>query len=155
MTLRRDLAGAAIAALALIITGVTIAPAAVQISDGRVSYETPGYRMPDSTETPRTRVAHSGNCIGGPWRCHYGAEGRLHFGARVPDANQAAWGCGATDGKARGRSWNSPNRAAAMYAALSTCDRYSARGKCRVISCRTSVQTIDDAQRIWPPYVYR
>lgn len=155
MTLRIYLACAAMAALALIVTGVTTAGAAVQTSDGRVSYEPPGYRMPDATAAPRTVVAQSGNCIGGPWRCHYGAEGRLHFGARVPDANRAAWGCGATDGKARGRSWNSPNQAAALHAALAACDRFSPRGNCHVISCRPSVHTIYDAQRIWHPYVWR
>jgi hypothetical protein len=154
MTLRIYLACAAMAALALIVTGVTTAGAAVQISDGRVYSEPPGYRMPDATGTPRTRVAQSGNCIGGPWRCHYGAEGRLHWGL-VPNANRTAWGCGATDGNARSRSWNAPNRAAALNAALAGCDRLSPRGKCHVISCSPSVHTIHDAQKIWHPYVYR
>ena len=150
MTLRINLACAAMAALALIVTGVTTAGAAVQISDGQVHYEPLGYRMPDSTGTPRIRVAQSGNCIGGPWRCHYGAEGRLHWGARAPDANRAAWGCGATDGQAKGRSWAFPNRAAASYAALAACNRSSVQKTCRLVSCRTSVHSQFEAQAIWP-----
>jgi hypothetical protein len=150
MTLRIYLACAAMAALALIVTGVTTAGAAVEISDGRVSYEPPGYRMPDATGTPRTRVAQSGNCLGGPWRCRYGPEGRLHLNlGRVPGANRAAWGCGATDGKARGRSWNFANRAAASYRALSECAGKSTRGSCRIVSCRPSVHTSYEAIAIW------
>jgi len=138
------------AALALIVTDVTTAGAAVQISDGQVHHESSGDRVPDSTGMPRTRVAQSGNCIGGPWRCHYGAEGRLHWGARAPDPNRAAWGCGATDGKAKGRSWAFPNRAAASYAALAACNGRSVQKTCRLLSCRTSVHSQFEAQAIWP-----
>jgi hypothetical protein len=137
MTSRMDLAGAAMAALALIISGVT--------------------------------TAHALNiCYVNPSRCYYGYDGRYYYsppgyprtmmpgGARaVRSPNGAAWGCGATDGKARGRSWNSPNRAAAAHAALAACDRFSPGGKCRIISCSPSVHTIYDAQTIWRPYVYR
>jgi len=140
------------AALALIVTGVTTAGAAVQISDGQVHYGPAGYRMPDATGTPRIRVAQSGNCIGGPWRCHYGSEGRLHWGARAPDANRPAWGCGATDGKARGRSWGFPNRPAAMYGALAACNRSSVQKTCRLVSCRAGVHSQFEAQAIWPRY---
>lgn len=154
MTLRINSVWAAMAALALIIMSVTTAGAAVQISDGRLHYEPPGYRMPDSTGTPRTRVAQSGNCIGGPWRCHYGPEGRLHWGS-VPNANRAAWGCFATDGKARGRSWSYPNRASALYAALSQCTKISTRGSCRVVGCRPSIHTNYESQAIWLTGVHR
>lgn len=148
MTLRVNLACAAMAALALIITSVTTVSAAVQISDGRVSYESPGYRMPGSTGTPRTRVAQSRNCFVGPWRCRYGAEGRLHLG-RVPDSNRAAWGCGATDGRVKGKSWNYSNRAAASYRALAACSNKTTSGRCHIVSCRPSVHNSDEAIAIW------
>lgn len=153
MTLRMDLACTALAAVVLILTGVTTAPAAVQTSDSAVR-EATGHRIPDVTGTPRTRVAQSGNCIGGPWRCHYGAEGRLHWGS-VSNGNRVAWGCGATDGRARGRSWSFPNRAAASYGALAACNRSSVQKTCRLISCRTSVHSSYEAQAIWGPGAHR
>jgi hypothetical protein len=141
MTLRIDLACAAMAALVLMTSNVTAAHAAAITpcdvmptrcgygSNGVLYFYPPGYGMPNSAETPRNGTVRS--------------------------PNQAAWGCGATDGNARARTWNSPNRAAASYGALSACDRLSRRGTCRIISCRPSVHTIYDAQKIWRPYVYR
>jgi hypothetical protein len=149
MTLRIDLAGTAIAALVLILTGVATAHAAVQTSDDRVREEPLGYRMPDSTGTPRTRLAQSGNCIGGPWRCHYNANGRLYFGAHPRDPNRASWGCGATDGKVRGRSWNYASRTAASYRALAECSRKTAQGRCHIVSCRPGVHNSFEAIAIW------
>jgi hypothetical protein len=121
MTLRMDLAGAAIAALALIMTGIT------------------------------TAHAQSGNCIGGPWRCHYNANGRLYFGAHPRNPDRAAWGCGATDGQVRGRSWNYANRAAASYRALAECARKATQGRCHIVSCRPAVHSSFEAVAIWGP----
>jgi hypothetical protein len=135
MSFRTTLTGAAMAALILIIPGVTAAHAAAI--------------------TP---------CDVMPTRCGYGANGRLYFyppGYRVPNAGEpwgnravhfperAAWGCGATDGKARGRSWNYTKRQAASYRALSECARKSVRGNCRIVSCRTAVHNSYEAIAIW------
>jgi len=150
MTLRMDLACAAMAALALMMTGVTTTRATAPISDGRLHDEPPGYRMPDAAGTPRIRVAQSGNCIGGPWRCHYGPEGRLHLG-RIPVPNRAAWGCGATDGKVKGKSWNYPNRTSASYRALAACSSKTSSGRCHIVSCRPSVHNSYEAIAIWGP----
>lgn len=137
-------------------TGVTTARAAVQISDGQVSYEPPGYLIPDSTGTPRTRVAQSRFCDTNPLRCRYNPNGRKYYWTRdrrMPDStaapNQAAWGCGATDGKVRGRSWNFSNRAAALYCALSECSRKTTSGRCHIVSCRPAVRGSYEAIAIW------
>jgi hypothetical protein len=53
-------------------------------------------------------------CNAQPWRCRYSSGGRQYFygaGSNRPiwsatSSTGAAWGCGATDGAARGRSWN-------------------------------------------------
>jgi hypothetical protein len=133
MTLRPALAGAALAALALVIAGAPPAPAAVKTCDvmptrcyykpdGRRYYTLPGHRMPDFARTPRN-----------------GADQAPH---------RAAWGCGTTDGTARHRSWNYSNRTAAMYRALSECAKHNT-GKCRVISCSPSVHTSYEALALW------
>lgn len=126
MSLRLDLAGAAMAALALILSDVTTARAAAHI------------------------------CESMPSRCRYNANGGLYYyppGRRMPDSNtppnRAAWGCGATDGKARGRSWSFPNRAAASYGALAACNRHSPQMTCHLVSCRPSVHSSDEAVAIW------
>lgn len=157
MTLRIDLA-CALAALTLLITGVTTARAAVQISDGRVYDEPPAYRMPDSTATPRTRVAQSRFCDTNPLRCRYNPNGRKYYWTRdrrMPDPtaalNRAAWGCGATDGKVRARSWNFSNRTAASYRALSECSRKTTSARCHIVSCRTAVHNSFEAIAIWGP----
>src|ERR1700685_1492183 len=102
MTLRRDLAYVAIATLALMIADVTAARAAMR------------------------------SCNAEPQRCRYSSDGRLYFhayGSRTAVGATAtssqAWGCGATDGTARGRSWNYPNRASASLRALAACARRS------------------------------
>ena len=120
MTVRMVLAYVAMAALALMLSGVVAARAAVE------------------------------NCSIYPERCQYGANGVYYFypqGYRMPvpgaatSANGAAWGCVATDGvaRARGRSWGYPNRTSASYGALSACAK---RGtSCRVVSCNASVHS--------------
>jgi hypothetical protein len=120
MTSRMVVAYGAMAALALMISGVVAARAAVQ------------------------------NCSIYPERCQYGANGVYYFypqGYRMPQStggsatNGAAWGCVATDGvaRARGRSWGYPNKTSASYGALSACAK---RGtSCRVVSCNASVHS--------------
>ena len=84
MTSRMNLAYVAIAALALMMSGVSAARAATQFCD---IY---------------------------PERCQYSGNGVYYYypqGYRVGSAgrsatNGAAWGCVATDGKATGGSWN-------------------------------------------------
>ena len=135
MSFRTALAGAATAAMVLVISDFTAAHAAAV--------------------TP---------CDVMPTRCGYGPNGRVYFyppGYRVPNAGEpwgnravrspsrAAWGCAATDGKARGRSWNYANRQAAAYRALSECARKSTRGNCRIASCRPAVHNSYEAIAIW------
>jgi len=124
MTARMVLAYVAMAALALMLSGVVAARAAVQ------------------------------NCSIYPERCQYGSNGVYYFypqGYRMPQSTGAgtatsgqAWGCGATDGTARGRSWGFPNRAAASFRALSECAKRSTH--CHIISCSASVHNYDEAQ---------
>jgi hypothetical protein len=117
MTLRMVMATMAMAALALMISGVVGERAAVQ------------------------------NCSIYPERCQYGANGVYYFypqGYRMPSTagsatSTAAWGCLATDGQARGRSWGYPNRLSASYSALSACTKRSTR--CRIITCNPSVHS--------------
>jgi len=134
MTLRTRSGFAAMAVLAVIVSGVKTAHAVVQICDvmpercyykpdGGWYYTPPPHPVPDFTRTPRNRA--------------------------VQPSSRGVWGCGATDGKARGRSWSYPNRAAAMYSALSACSRYSPQAKCRIVSCRPSVHSSYEAEAIW------
>jgi hypothetical protein len=129
MTLRMDLAYVALAALALLITDVAAARA-VMVS-----------------------------CVAEPWRCSYSSDGRRYFhsaGSRMPVSTATsstgagtattsqAWGCGATDGTARGRSWGFSNQAAASFRALSECAKRSSH--CHIVSCSASVHNYDEAQ---------
>jgi hypothetical protein len=129
MTSRMVLAYVAMAALALMLTGVAAARAAVQ------------------------------NCSIYPERCQYGANGVYYFypqGYRMPPSTgapasgsaqattRAAWGCGATDGTARGRSWGFPNRASASLRALSECAKRSTH--CHIVSCSPSIHNYYEAQ---------
>ena len=134
MTLRLDLVYVAMAALALMISDVAVARAATKPCDvmpercrynslGRRIFYPPGYRMPEPTVTPPTSARETPN-------------GR-------------AWGCGATDGVATGRSWGFPNRTAALYRALAECAQRSTHERCRVISCSPFVNTRYDAQVTW------
>jgi len=95
-------------------------------------------------------------CYVMPSRCRYSGEGRYYFyapGRHIPDSTgtprTGAWGCGATDGKATGRSWGFPNQASASYRALSECTKRSARGSCRVVSCSASVHSYYEAHVTW------
>jgi hypothetical protein len=121
MTLRMDLAYVALAALALLIADVAAARAAMRL------------------------------CNAEPQRCRYSSDGRQYFhafGSRTAAAGTAtgsqAWGCGATDGTARGRSWNFSNRTAASFRALSECAKRSPH--CHIVSCSASVHSYDEAQ---------
>jgi hypothetical protein len=129
MTLRMDLAYVALAALALLIADVAAARAATKICDVM------------------------------PWRCRYEADGRYYYwspGRHMPAygstsssaagtaTGRQAWGCGATDGQARGRSWGFPNKAAASFRALSECAKRSTH--CHIVSCSPSIHNYDEAQ---------
>ena len=129
MTLRMDLAYVALAALALLIADVAAAHAATKIwdvmpwrcryePDGRNYYWSPGRHMPAYSATPSS-------------------------GAGTASSGQA-WGCGATDGQARGRSWGFPNKAAASYRALSECAKRSTH--CHIVSCSPSIHNYYEAQ---------
>ncbi len=78
------------------------------------------------------------------------AVGIAAFVSAVPvSAVLAAWGCGATDGTATGRSWGFRNHTAASYRALAECTQRSRRGGCRVVGCSSSINTYYDAHVAW------
>lgn len=91
-----------------------------------------------------------------PNRCQYTPSGKGYYypqGYRLPSegattsraaTSGGAWGCAATDGKARGWSWSFPNRASAQYGALSGCAKHG--GQCHIIGCSSTVHTQDDAR---------
>ena len=121
MRLRMDLAYVALAALALLMADVAAARAAMR------------------------------SCNAEPQRCRYSSDGRQYFhayGSRTvaggTAASSQAWGCGATDGTARGRSWNYPTRAGASLRALAACARRSPH--CHIVSCSPSIHNYDEAQ---------
>jgi hypothetical protein len=122
MTLRMDLAYVALAALALLIADVAAAHAATKICDVM------------------------------PWRCRYEPDGRNYYwspGRHMPaygsaSSSNQAWGCGATDGQARGRSWGFPNKAAASFRALSECAKRGTH--CHIVSCSPSIHNYYEAQ---------
>jgi hypothetical protein len=130
MTLRVHLAYVALAALALLIADVAAARAAMVL------------------------------CNAEPWKCRYSSDGRQYFyygaGSRVPAStatpstgagtatSSQAWGCGATDGTARGRSWGFPNQAAASLRALSECAKNGTR--CHIIRCSPSIHNYYEAR---------
>jgi hypothetical protein len=101
-----------------------------------------------------------------PWRCRYNADGRKYYwtpdrhmpaygatsstGASAGAATGGhAWGCGATDGVARGRSWGFPNKASASFRALSECTKRSTQASCRIVSCSASVHSYYEAHVTW------
>ena len=121
MTSRMDLAYVALAALALLIADVAAARAAMR------------------------------SCNAEPQRCRYSSDGRQYFhafGSRTAAAGTAtgsqAWGCGATDGTARGRSWGFPNQASASLRALSECAKRGTH--CHLVSCSPSIHNYYEAQ---------
>jgi hypothetical protein len=89
-----------------------------------------------------------------PARCQYSGNGVNYYyplGYRMPTstaapeaAARAAWGCGATDGQARGRSWGFPNRTAASLRALSECAKRSTH--CHIVSCSPGIHNYYEAQ---------
>jgi hypothetical protein len=127
MTSRMHLTYVAMAALALLIADVAAARAAMRL------------------------------CNAQPWLCRYSSDGRQYFhveGSRMPISNArsstgAAWGCGATDGKATGRSWGFPNKASASYRALSACTARSTQASCHIVSCSPSVHSYYEAHVTW------
>jgi hypothetical protein len=92
-----------------------------------------------------------------PWRCRYEHDGVNYYwspGHRMPTydgasaggaVGSARWGCGATDGTHKGRSWGYANKAGASYRALSECLKRGAPGSCRVVSCSPSVHSYYEA----------
>jgi hypothetical protein len=121
---RMNLAYVAIAALALMMSGVSAARAATQFCD----------IYPE-------RCQYSGNGV-----YYYYPQGYRVGSAGGSSTNGAAWGCVATDGKATGGSWSLPNRAAASYGALYACARRG--GHCHIITCSSSVHNRDEARAI-------
>ena len=125
MTLRMNLTCAAMAALALVLAEVaTVHAAGVQTL-----------------------------CNAQPERCRYASNGTQYFyptGRRMPTGVEGpsgggSWGCAATDGTARGRTWGFSNQGAASHLALSICERRSAKQSCRIVSCSSKVKTSADA----------
>jgi hypothetical protein len=125
MTARMVLAYVAMAALALMLSGVVAAHAATQFCD---IY---------------------------PERCQYSGNGVYYYypqGYRVGSAGTASgggtWGCAATNGRTTGRSWSLTSRALAAEGALMGCRRANTGGTCRVVICSASVRTRDEAHAI-------
>jgi hypothetical protein len=128
MTLRMHLVYVAMAALALMISDVAAARA--------------GMRL----------------CNAQPWLCRYSSDGRQYFHLESTAATSTAagtatsshaWGCGATDGVARGRSWGFPNKASASFRALSECTKRSTQASCRIVSCSAAVHSYYEAHVAW------
>jgi hypothetical protein len=105
------------------------------------------------------------NCNISANACMYGAHGKLWFvpngwprAARrtvsfTTEASRSSsgdhrWGCGATDGTAKGRSWGYSNKTAASYRALAECSRKTS-GSCHIMSCSASVYSQADAPSAW------
>jgi hypothetical protein len=96
-------------------------------------------------------------CNAEPQRCRYSSDGRQYFhaaGSPISTGGGAAasdhgWGCGATNGTAKGRSWGFSNKAAASYRALSECSKRAPQGGCHVVSCSASVHSYDEAHVAW------
>lgn len=131
--------------------------------DGRLYYIAPGgpwyraYRagkikLPDLVEGRRKQRECALHAPNGFCRLE-SPPGLSAPGHRTPDSSgppvRAAWGCGATDGKVKGKSWNYRNRTAASYRALAECSRKTTQGRCRVVSCLPSVHTSYEAVAIW------
>jgi hypothetical protein len=123
MTLRINLTYAATAAVVLILSDIAAAHAAMRL------------------------------CNAQPERCRYASNGRQYFyptGRAMPTgvegpAGAGTWGCAATDGTAKGRTWGFRNQAAASHLALSICERRSTGQSCRIVSCSAKVATSADA----------
>lgn len=96
-----------------------------------------------------------------PTDCKYNSGGQLtipfgglpnpYAGAHSAYARSTHghWGCGATDGMAKGRSWGYGDRTAASYHALSACSRGGVHRHCHIVSCSASVGTRFDARSTW------
>jgi hypothetical protein len=132
MTARMVLAYVAMAALALMLSGVVAARAATQFCD---IY---------------------------PERCQYSGNGVYYYypqGYRVGSAGTSSaggtWGCAATDRKMTARTWGYPSRAAAADAVLTGCRERNGGGTCRVVSCSASVRTRNEAHAILSDHAHR
>jgi hypothetical protein len=111
----------------------------------------------------RVAAAQSYPCWARLNACHYGPDGRMHWGMANPSAvsfttggsrsssGEHGWGCGATDGgTAKGRSWGYGNRTAASYRALAECSRKTASGgACHIVSCSASVHSQAEVPLAW------
>ncbi len=145
MTTRKPLLFVAVIVAAILTTPIIPANAATKFcdvmpercrwaSDGVRYYYLPGQKMPTGIPGP-----------GGVNRDNAPASSRATSVSAAP----GAWGCGATDGTATGRSWNFRNKTAASYRALAECTQRSKTGGCHVVSCSASVRTYDDAHVAW------
>lgn len=147
MTLRMELAYAAMAALALMMCDVAAARAAMRLcnaqpercsygSDGRYYFHISERRVPHSPATTSTKTTSTKTTS-------------TKITSTRTTSSSAAWGCGATDGHSTGRSWGFANRSAATYRALAECTQRSGHGPCHVVSCSSSIATYGDAHPAW------
>jgi len=159
----------AVAVLLLMPAGVRPAKAVVQYcdlapencfygGDGRWYYLPPGSRwhkahaagrvtVPDIVDSTRRRQECASHSTSGSCRLDLSPAGNR--AGQSP--GRGAWGCGATDGKVKGKSWNYPNRTAASYRALAACSSKTTSGRCHVVSCRAGVHNDYEAIAIWGP----
>lgn len=180
--MRALLGCAAIAALMLMSLGIHPAKAVLSYcdlapencyysGDGRLYYMSPGSQLKKAYEAGKVSLpylierrrkqqacalhATSGYCRVDPAPPRTGstATPRTSSGNNI---SEHAWGCGATDGTATGRSWGARNKTAASYRALAECAQRSTRGRtaklighCRVVSCSPSIKTYYDAHLAW------
>lgn len=144
MTLRMDFACVAIAGLALIVADVRAARA-LYICDvypercryspsGKGYYYAPGQPMPQGLEPAFVERSGPGSTAG-----------------------TGTWGCAANDGTAGRMSgaWAASSRAAAANTALAACRQRSTNGSCRIVGCRPSIRTREEARAAWVSGAHR
>jgi len=134
MTLRTSLGFAAMAALALVVSGVTTVHAVVQIcdvmpercyygSDGRWYYTPPPYPVPDFTRAPHSRANRAVRSHGG-------------------------WGCAYNSSAGVGRVWGGASKEEARIQTMHSCTVRSFK-QCRIIGCSANVYSKEDADKLW------
>ena len=73
--------------------------------------------------------------------------GVLALVATSSSSAMAAWGCGANSPKGDwADTWNKPSEAEARTAALATCGK-----TCRIVACRSDIDTMAQADALWRP----
>ena len=73
----------------------------------------------------------------------------LVMAAANSTAASAGWGCGYNSNGGIGRTWAGPSEKEARDAALRNC-RNAKLTQCRIISCSANVDSMADADKIWP-----